>query len=80
MGHYLGFLHLARLVSHPNMGDVRGRGLFWAIDFVSDRVSKTPLGASFKVAKRLASTGLEEGYNISLFTASDSAAGWHVSC
>ena len=59
------------------MGDIRGRGLFWAIEFVADRVSKKPLDSRFNVAKRLGSTGLKEGYNISLFTASGSADGWH---
>lgn len=77
MGHYLGLLLHSRLDSHPNVGDIRGRGLFWAIEFVEDRVSKRPLDSRFNVAKRLARTGLEEGYDISLFTASGSADGWH---
>ena len=77
MGHYLGLLLHHRLDSHPNVGDIRGRGLFWAIEFVEDRVSKKPLESHFNVAKRLAKKGLEEGYNISLFAASGSADGWH---
>ena len=77
MGHYLGLLLHNRLENHPHVGDIRGRGLFWAIEFVADRVSKKPLDSRFNVAKRLGSTGLEEGYNISLFTASGSADGWH---
>jgi adenosylmethionine-8-amino-7-oxononanoate aminotransferase len=31
-----------RLGNHPNVGDIRGRGLFWALEFVADRVSKEP--------------------------------------
>ena len=77
MGHYLGSLLHDRLDNHPNVGDIRGRGLFWAIEFVADKVSKKALDARFKVANRLASTGLREGYNISLFTASGSADGWN---
>ena len=76
MGHYLGLLLHNRLDSHPHVGDIRGRGLFWAIEFVADKVSKKPLDSRFNVAKRLGSTGLEEGYDISLFTASGSADGW----
>jgi taurine--2-oxoglutarate transaminase len=34
-------------VKHPTIGDVRGVGVFWALDLVSDPVSKAPLsGAS----------------------------------
>jgi len=29
-----------RLGNHPNVGDIRGRGLFWALELVSDRSSQ----------------------------------------
>lgn len=31
MGEYLGQLLKERLSAHPNIGDIRGRGLFWAV-------------------------------------------------
>ncbi|TDR88047.1 aspartate aminotransferase family protein [Enterovirga rhinocerotis] len=31
-----------RLGQHPNVGDIRGRGLFWAMELVEDRETKTP--------------------------------------
>jgi adenosylmethionine-8-amino-7-oxononanoate aminotransferase len=34
---------------HPHVGDIRGRGLFYAIELVKDRTSKQPFGAHFKL-------------------------------
>lgn len=42
-------LHTA-LANHPNVGDIRGRGLFWGIEFVQDKASKTPFPASRHLA------------------------------
>lgn len=30
---------------HPSVGNARGRGYFWALEFVSDAEAKTPMGA-----------------------------------
>jgi len=35
---------LQELADHPNVGDVRGKGLFAGIEFVADKSSKVPLG------------------------------------
>lgn len=43
MGEALG-VGLAKLAeSHPSIGDVRGRGLFYGLELVKDRVTRTPL-------------------------------------
>jgi adenosylmethionine-8-amino-7-oxononanoate aminotransferase len=46
--------HLARrlgerFANHPFVGDVRGRGLFWAIELVADRHSKQPFDPKLKL-------------------------------
>jgi taurine---2-oxoglutarate transaminase len=43
MGSYLGQKLLALKAKHPSIGDVRGLGLFWAIELVKNRTSKQPL-------------------------------------
>ncbi len=50
-----------RLGDHRHVGDIRGRGLFWGVEFVQDRDSKSPFSASARVADRLRSTAQENG-------------------
>ena len=45
MGEYL-LGRLQRLLDHPNVGDVRGRGLLLGVEMVEDKASKTPLGSA----------------------------------
>lgn len=76
MGKYLEFLLQDRLGDSPYVGDIRGRGLFWAVEFVSDKVTKKPFPSHLNIAKRMGSKGLESGFDISLFAATGSADGW----
>jgi taurine---2-oxoglutarate transaminase len=43
MGQYLGDKLRALVEKHPCVGDVRGLGLFWAVDLVKNRQTKEPL-------------------------------------
>ena len=61
MGEYLGNCLLAALAPHPNVGDVRGKGLFWAIELVKNKVSKEPFPAADHMASRLQQEALERG-------------------
>lgn len=40
-----------RLGAHPHVGDIRGRGLFWGVEFVRDRRARTPFEPSLQVAR-----------------------------
>ncbi|KAA8899114.1 alanine-glyoxylate aminotransferase AGT2 [Sphaerosporella brunnea] len=76
MGKHMEALLKERLGGHPNVGDIRGRGLFWGIEFVADKATKEPLDPELQVAKRLHSRGLKKGYDISIFPATGAADGW----
>ena len=78
-GNYIEALLRERLADHPHVGDIRGRGLFWAIEFVADKETKMPLDPVLKVAERLHwhDKGMKPGYDIALFHATGSAnSGW----
>jgi taurine--2-oxoglutarate transaminase len=51
MGQYLGEKLKALAKTHPSIGDVRGLGLFWAVDLVKNRETKEPLNT---MAEKLA--------------------------
>jgi len=42
-GEYLGAKLRALAEGHPTVGDVRGRGMFWAVELVKDRATREPL-------------------------------------
>ncbi|KAF0639584.1 hypothetical protein FPSE5266_03521 [Fusarium pseudograminearum] len=44
--------------------DIRGRGLFWAVEFVQDRQSKTPFPASMRLCHGIVDKSLDLGLNI----------------
>ena len=47
--------------NHPNVGDIRGRGLFWGIEIVEDRATKKPFDPKLRMHARLKRTALEAG-------------------
>ena len=47
--------------AHPNVGDIRGRGLFWAIELVADRATKQPFDPALRVHARLKKEALGAG-------------------
>ena len=50
-----------RFGQHPFVGDIRGRGLFWALELVSDRASKRPFDPRAKLHARVKREAMDRG-------------------
>ncbi|HUA78025.1 MAG TPA: aspartate aminotransferase family protein, partial [Acetobacteraceae bacterium] len=68
-----------RFGNHPHVGDIRGRGLFWALEFVADRGAKTPFAPELKLHERVKHEALARGLAIYPMGGTiDGSAGNHV--
>lgn len=66
---------------HPNVGDIRGRGLFWGIEFVKDKQTKTPFEPKMGIAQKVHDTAISEPFNITMYPGTgtmDGITGDHV--
>ena len=50
-----------RLLDHPHVGDIRGRGFFWGIEFVQERATKRPFDPALKVNARVKAEAMKRG-------------------
>ena len=51
----------ARFGQHAHVGDIRGRGLFWGIELVENRETKTPFDPALGLAGKIKKAAFEAG-------------------
>ncbi|MEM9683409.1 MAG: aspartate aminotransferase family protein [Pseudomonadota bacterium] len=61
MGDYLNNALHERFGNHRHVGDIRGRGLFRAVELVADRGSKTPFDPGQKLHARIKTKAMDRG-------------------
>jgi adenosylmethionine-8-amino-7-oxononanoate aminotransferase len=69
------------LGDHPNVGDIRGKGLFWGLEFVKDKATKEPFDPKFQVALQVHNTAISEPFNMTMYPGSgtvDGVRGDHI--
>jgi adenosylmethionine-8-amino-7-oxononanoate aminotransferase len=53
-----------RFAGHPHVGDIRGRGLFQALEFVRDRAGNAPFDPALRFSERVKAAALRQGLGI----------------
>ncbi len=61
LGVYMEKALVSALGQHPNVGDIRGRGLFWGVELVADRESKATFDPALKIAPKIKKAALARG-------------------
>jgi adenosylmethionine-8-amino-7-oxononanoate aminotransferase len=79
MGDYLESRLIERFGNHHNVGDIRGRGLFRALELVDDRTKKTPFEPTLKLHARVKKESMARGLMVYPMGGTiDGRAGDHV--
>jgi adenosylmethionine-8-amino-7-oxononanoate aminotransferase len=60
-GHELEARLTKQFTEHPHVGDIRGRGLFYGIELVADRMTKAPYDPKWQLHARVKREALERG-------------------
>ncbi len=63
-GKHLEHLLVERFGNHRAVGDIRGRGLFQALEFVADRTTRTPFDPARGIAEAVKQAALDRGLGI----------------
>lgn len=63
------------LGGHPNVGDIRGGGLFWGIEFVKDRRTKQPFPPEVGISQKILELAISPSFNMTFYPGTGSVNG-----
>jgi len=63
------------LDSHPNIGDIRGKGLFWGLELVKDKRTKEPFDPRLQVAQRIHDLAISPAFDMTVYPGTGSVDG-----
>jgi adenosylmethionine-8-amino-7-oxononanoate aminotransferase len=61
LGARLGAQLKEELSGHPMVGDIRGIGMFWGLELVRDRATRTPYNPGLRVTSRVLAAAIQHG-------------------
>ncbi|KAK8037179.1 hypothetical protein PG994_015199 (mitochondrion) [Apiospora phragmitis] len=73
-GRYLGDQLHDKLSEHTNVGNIRGKGLFWGIEFVENKDTSEPFASALEVATKIVKLGISE-FDIAVYPSTGCADG-----
>lgn len=76
-GAYLGKCLKDNLLHLPNVGDIRGRGLFWGIEFVKNKATKDPFMREDNIAYGIQELAMSPEFNITVYPGNGTVQGVH---
>jgi adenosylmethionine-8-amino-7-oxononanoate aminotransferase len=74
-GNLLVTLLKKELSDHPNVGDIRGKGLFIAIEIVEIKITKRPFDPKLNVAKKISDLAFSPKFNMTVYHGSGTVDG-----
>ena len=75
VGDYLGKTLKAKLSNHKNVGDIRGEGFFWGVEFVEDKITKKPFDSKLGVSRLIVDCAKSPKFNMTLYPGSGTVDG-----
>lgn len=77
LGVYLEQRLKAVLGNHPNVGDIRGKGLFWGVEFVKFKESKEPFHLNMGIASQILDLAISPPFNMTVYPGTGTVDGVH---